>query len=161
MVGDLTNVYYIQDGHITLEQDYKAGTTLRVLKKFRGGAAAAKNIEKLTVDHLKIIDWFSLFESADSPETDMRDKWFRKSDFQNWFMSYSATAELLKAGPFAARFSELVGFGIFDQVEGFVFDNEVAPYLNGKHGPFYKMNWNRLKEIRNNGHFIWSKKENV
>ncbi len=164
MVAD--QALFIEDGHIILDHDYKAGDKIRVLKKFRGGAAAAKNIEKLTFDHLKIIDWFSLFESADLPETDMRDEWFRKSDFQNWFMTYSATANLLKAGPFAARFSELVGFGIFQQIstlrENFPNNSQNIPqHLINKVGPFYRMNWNRLKEIRNNGHFIWSKKENV
>ena len=54
-------------------------------------------------------------------------------------------------GPFAARFSELVKFGIFEQT------NEVREsYLKTKNGPFYKINWIRIKEIENNGGFIWA-----
>ena len=53
MVAD--QALFIEDGHIILDHDYKAGDKIRVLKKFRGGAAAAKNIEKLTFDHWWII----------------------------------------------------------------------------------------------------------
>ena len=80
----------------------------------------------------------------------MNESWFRKADFQRWFFEYPSTRDIMNNGPFAARFSEMVKFGIFDQT------NEVREsYLKTKNGPFYKMNWNRVQEIEKNGGLIW------
>jgi hypothetical protein len=139
-------VYDIIDGHITLED----GTKLKVRKAMRGGAAYGKKIDTLTENHEHIINWFYLFDSKDNPEKSMNDNWFRKADFQRWWFEYPSTREIMNNGPFAARFSELVKFGIFEQT------NEVREsYLKTKNGPFYKINWIRIKEIENNGGFIW------
>ena len=140
-------VYDIIDGHITL----KDGTKLKVRKVSRGGAAYATKIETLNENHLHIINWFYLFDSKDNPEKSMNDSWFRKADFQRWFFEYPSTRDIMNSGPFAARFSELVKFGIFLQTE-----QVRESYLKTKRGPFYKMNWNRVKEIENNGGLIWA-----
>ena len=142
----------INDGHITLDRDYTKGSVIAVRKPSRGGAAYASKIETLGENHEHIINWFYLFESKDNPEKSMTDSWFRKADFQRWWFNEPLTRDLMNSGPFAARFSELIKFGIFEQT------NEVREsYLKTKNGPFYKMNWNRCEEIEKNGGLIWDK----
>ncbi len=140
----------INDGHITLDRDYTKGSVIAVRKVSSGGAAYAKRIETLNENHIHIINWFYLFESKDNPEKSMTDNWFRKADFQRWWFEYPNTRDLMNSGPFAARFSELVKFGIFLQTE-----QVKESYLKTKRGPFYKMNWKRIKEIEKNGGLIW------
>ena len=140
----------IIDGHITLDRDYSKGEHVPVKKATSGGAAYASKIEILSADHEHIINWFYLFSSNDNPEKSMTDSWFRKADFQSWWFNEPLTRDIMNPGPFAARFSEMVKFGIFEQT------NEVREsYLKTKNGPFYKMNWNRCKEIEKNGGLIW------
>ena len=147
----MSEVIYIPiNGYITLEEDYTKGTKLRVKKPTKGGAGYAVKIETLNQNHREIINWFYLFDSQDNPEKSMTDNWFRKADFQRWWFSYPNTRDLMNSGPFSARFSELVKFGIFDQT------NEVREsYLKTKNGPFYKMNWEKIQEIENKGGLIW------
>ena len=143
-------VYDIVDGAITLDRDYSKGEILKVRKVSSGGAAYGKNIQTLNENHEHIINWFYLFESKDNPEKSMNESWFRKADFQRWFFEYPSTRDIMNPGPFAARFSEMVKFGIFDQT------NEVREsYLKTKNGPIYKINWNRVQEIEKNGGLIW------
>ena len=140
----------IIDGHIILDRDYSKGEHVPVKKATSGGASYASKIETLGENHEHIINWFYLFESKDNPEKSMTDSWFRKADFQRWWFEYPSTRDIMNSGPFAARFSELIKFGIFEQT------NEVREsYLKTKNGPFYKMNWNRCEEIEKNGGLIW------
>tara|TARA_R100001594_G_scaffold149912_3_gene209189 strand:- start:1149 stop:1577 length:429 start_codon:yes stop_codon:yes gene_type:complete len=140
----------INDGHITLDRDYTKGSVIAVRKVSSGGAAYAKNIQSLNENHEHIINWFYLFDSKDNPEEPMTHAWFRKADFQRWWFEYPSTRDLMNSGPFSARFSELIKFGIFLQTE-----QVKESYLKTKRGPFYKMNWNRIKEIQKNGGLIW------
>ena len=143
-------IYAIEDGIVTLKQDYKAGDSIRVKKISKGGAAYAARISHLNEGHENIINWFYLFESEDNPNQSMAYSWFRKADFSKWFLNYQGTRDLMNPGPLAARFSEMVKFGIFEQ------SNEIREsYLKTKEGPFYKMNWNRCKEIEKRGGLIW------
>ncbi len=143
-------IYAIENGIVTLKQDYKAGDSIRVKKLSKGGAAYATKISHLNEGHTNIINWFYLFESADNPNQSMADSWFRKADFQKWFLNYEGTRDLMNPAPFTARFSELVKFGIFEQ------SNEIREsYLKTKNGPFYKMNWLRCKIIEKRGGLIW------
>ena len=108
-------VYDIVDGAITLERDYSKGEILKVKKVSSGGAAYGKNIQTLNENHEHIINWFYLFQSKDNPEKSMTDSWFRKADFQRWFFEEKLTRDIMNPGPFSARFSELVKFGIFER----------------------------------------------
>tara|TARA_Y100000590_G_C15132059_1_gene792860 strand:- start:71 stop:604 length:534 start_codon:yes stop_codon:yes gene_type:complete len=117
-----------------------------------------KMYKGVTIDHFNIneqaiINWFDYFEEEYNP-TGSKISWFRKADFQKWWVSYSNTRDMypMDAKEFTKSFSKLVKYGIFE-VTNKVREN----YLLHRKGPFYKMNRDRVNSIENRGGLIFLK----